>query len=351
MKRYNLKSIILRALPMVLVGISILSCSDWTDVEVKAPINKDVSERTPEYYEQLRAFKMSDHAVTFGWYGNWTGKGACLSNCLASLPDSTDFISLWGCWKNPSEDMKADLKYVQEVKGTRAMICWIVDNCGAQLTPASVFELSEEDKKLSSAEQSVKIKQQRHDFWGWKDGTTDEAKAAQKLAIEKYAEAIMDTINKYNYDGFDLDLETHWGAPGEISSSRENLGIFSKALAKELGPKSGTGRLLVVDCEPDFLPAEVGEMYDYFICQTYRANSNSKLEMFYNKIVNNYKGVLTAEQCARKYIVTETFEEYALTGGTNFTTADGTRTKSLEGMALWNPVVNGKEVRKGGVGT
>ncbi|MFA6832639.1 MAG: glycoside hydrolase family 18, partial [Bacteroidaceae bacterium] len=266
-------------------------------------------------------------------------------------PDSTDFISLWGCWKNPSEDMKADLKYVQEVKGTRAMVCFIVANCGDQLTPASVYELSEEDQKLSSSEQGAKTNQQRKDFWGWKDGTTDEAKAAQKLAIEKYAEAIMDTINKYNYDGFDLDLEPHYGAPGEIASSKENLAIFSRALSKYLGPKSGTRRLLVVDGEPDFMPAETGELYNYFISQAYRSSSNATLNNRLASIQNNFKDVLTPEQCARKLIVTETFEEYALTGGTNFTTADGTRTKSLEGMALWNPVVNGKEVRKGGVGT
>jgi hypothetical protein len=49
--------------------------------------------------------------------------------------------------------------------------------------------------------------------------------------------------------------------------------------------------------------------------------------------------------------VTENFENYALTGGVNFTDRYGNSMMSLEGMARWTPMVDGKPVRKGGAGT
>lgn len=61
--------------------------------------------------------------------------------------------------------------------------------------------------------------------------------------------------------------------------------------------------------------------------------------------------MLTPEEVAKKYIVTENFENYAKAGGVDFTTRDGRTVPSLQGMAEWEPVVDGKTLRKGGCGT
>ena len=61
--------------------------------------------------------------------------------------------------------------------------------------------------------------------------------------------------------------------------------------------------------------------------------------------------MLSAEEVAKKYIVTENFENYAAAGGVVYTDRYGNRMMSLEGMARWTPIVNGKKVRKGGIGT
>ena len=45
------------------------------------------------------------------------------------------------------------------------------------------------------------------------------------------------------------------------------------------------------------------------------------------------------------------FEKWALSGGADFTYLYGNKMKSLEGMARWTPIIDGKKCVKGGVGT
>lgn len=315
-------------LPIVTILIGAVSCSDWTDMERKFEEITDGSDFPDQYYEQLRAYKASDHPVTFGWFGNWTGKGASLEKSLAGLPDSVDFVSLWGNWRNPGEEQLKDLRFVQEVKGTRALMCFIVANVGDQLTP--------EEHKDNYKE-----------FWGW----VDDDEEAIKNSIEMYANAICDTIDKYNYDGFDIDYEPNYGSPGNLASYDKNMAHFVKTLGKRIGPKSGTNRLLVVDGEPQTIASETGEWFDYFIVQAYYASGDRDLDNRLNSTIRNFDGYLTPEEVARKYIVTENFEDLALKGGTSYTDRYGNTMQSLEGMARWAPIINGKKIRKGGIGT
>ncbi|MCD2421810.1 glycoside hydrolase family 18 [Niabella pedocola] len=313
------------------------ACSkDWTEAERKDitglgfGLNPQTT-KSAEYYEALRSYKKSDHPVTFGWFGNWTGTGSSLANSLAGLPDSTDFVSLWGGWKNLNEAQKSDLKFVQTVKGTRCLAVFIVANLGDGLTPAP-YNKTQDSTKL---------------FWGWKD--SDDGLIDQ--AIEKYAGAILDTINKYNLDGFDIDYEPNFGAPGNLASYPARMLKFVQVLGARIGPKSGTGKLFVVDGEPQSMPPQSGPYFDYFIVQAYAASGDANLDSRLSTTINNYKNVLTGEEVAKKYIVTENFESYALNGGVSFTDRYGKKMQSLEGMARWTPVINGKRVAKGGAGT
>lgn len=56
---------------------------------------------------------------------------------------------------------------------------------------------------------------------------------------------------------------------------------------------------------------------------------------------------MSRKEVAKKLIVTETFEQYAATGGVTFTTRDGRTLPSYLGMADWNP----KDGVKGGIGS
>lgn len=65
-----------------------------------------------------------------------------------------------------------------------------------------------------------------------------------------------------------------------------------------------------------------------------------------NSTIRNFDGHLTAEEVAKKYIVTENFEKWALSGGADFTDRYGNKMKSLEGMARWTPIIDGKKMCK-----
>ena len=229
---------------MLLFGITVANtaCDDWTDMEPKFQEDMTQSSLPEEYYAQLRAYKKTDHPVAFGWFGNWTGNGATLEKCLAGLPDSVDFVSIWGNWRHLTEAQTKDLRYVQNVKGTKALMCFIVQNIGDQLTPEEY-----KDNYL--------------DFWGWNENKEE--------AIKKYAHAICDSIDKYGYDGFDIDYEPNFGHRGNMSGSDENMLLFIQTLGERIGPKSGTDRLLVIDGEPQSIVSESGAYFNYFIVQAY----------------------------------------------------------------------------------
>ena len=63
---------------VALLGGIFWGCSDWTEVESKDFFNPP----TDSYYEALREYKKSDHEISFGWFGNWTGVGASLVNSM-----------------------------------------------------------------------------------------------------------------------------------------------------------------------------------------------------------------------------------------------------------------------------
>ena len=85
------KAILHIALSALLTG-GLFACSDWTEPEPRNYFEP----KSESYYAALRDYKKSDHQVTFGWFGNWTATGTSLRGSLMGLPDSVDFVSMWG---------------------------------------------------------------------------------------------------------------------------------------------------------------------------------------------------------------------------------------------------------------
>lgn len=324
-----------------------ISCSDWTDAEREVFPEEMTSE---EYYAALRAYKQTDHQVAFGWFGGWTGEGAFMKNSLAGIPDSVDIVSIWGNWGNITEAQKKDLEFCQKTKGTRFTLCFIITSVGTQITPQEVYNTWEE-KGYSSEQEAV------NDFWGWPEDESDEA--AVEASIRKYASAIADTIAKYGYDGFDIDYEPNYGNRGNIVNDDDRMFIFVDELGKYFGPKSGTGKLLLIDGEPQSITSrpEIGHYFDYFVIQAYNSSGDSNLDRRLISggvagpgLIQTYGEELGEERVTNMTIMTENFEavDVAMNGGYNYTDRYGNSMKSLEGMARWQPS-NG--FRKGGVGT
>lgn len=294
-----MKRFIKYILAVVMVGGSLVSCSDWTESEreiTQHPHQQSPILRDNAYYQALREYKKTKHKIAFGWYGSWTAVGASYQTRLVSAPDSMDIISIWSQWHSLTPEQMADKEFVQKIKGTKVTYTIFSDKMPEPfLTEIGGGEYTDE-------------------------------------AIEAYAKAYCkDSMDKYNYDGIDIDYEPGYGANGPFVGHDNEL--FTKlilAMSKYVGPKSGTGRLLMIDGVPFAASREVTECFDYGIVQAYASSGYTDLQRrFDNAAAKGWK--------PEQYIFAENFESYWKTGGVNHKCQDGTVVGSLLGMARFNP--------------
>lgn len=290
-----------KLLKNIAVALFAVVCFTACDTDIE-PLQLQKPEiKTEEYYANLRAYKKSEHQLAFGWFGGWTARGAALSKYLTSVPDSVDLISIWGAWSNLNPGQMADLRYVQEVKGTKVMFTVFAHEI------PEPFEVSKE-------------------------------------GIEAYASALCDSVSKYGYDGLDLDYEPGFGGKGPLVSwegHMDNMEIFVRKLSERLGPASKTGKLLAIDGVPYHLNLGLAELFDYGIVQAYYCHSYTNLQSrFDDADKNGWK--------PEQYIFTEDFEKSWRTGGeTDYEDEEGNIMPSLIGMARFHPT----QGKKGGCGS
>lgn len=324
---------ILKAVIPALAVFAVTGCDDWTTPEPKdfdSPLTEIIKDDA--YYEALRAYKASDHSVSFGWYSEWGEGGVSTANMLQAVPDSMDIISLWNnAHLTPAK--KADLDFVTKVKGTKVLICSFVAEVGCFYSPAEY--------------QTV---QERKEYWGWKDGDEE----AIHNSIIKWTKTIADSLNIYGFSGIDIDYE-----PGEYGGSlcrnSQYYTWFVEEMGKHIGPQSGTDKLFIVDGYYTSQPnaAELAKYFDYFVNQAYM-NKAYGLQGRLGSTIRAFSSEMSEEEITKKFIVTENLESAmdCLNGGYAWTDADGhwwdkSVMPSLVGFADWKPA-NG--FRKGGFG-
>ena len=326
---------------------TLASCSKWTDMEIQHPVDLTKPGHDEAYYKALRDYKNSDHQIAFSYYSAWTGVGTNMQSSLMGLPDSVDLVSLWGGWKNPTEAQLKDLRAAQQKKGLKAMICFLVLDMGAGVTP----DPTEAEKATLKEGESW-----THKYWGWSTAQTPEGKAARRAAVVKYANAICDLIEKYGYDGFDIDAEPNYSHPFSTNyemwrMDREDgvstlMTLFIETLGKRIGPmaetEAGRKRILAVDGEPDALPPTHAKYFNYFIIQAY-GDGVGYSNGHFQGMLRAYKDVLSVEEICKKSIFVVNFESGATRGGQ-------AGLGQILNFALQNPVVDGVTYRKGGVG-
>jgi len=296
------KSIIFSIASLILGSFFVAGCSDWINPErviVQHPDEQSKILRDNAYYEALREYKKTKHKIAFGWYGSWTAVGASYQTKLVSAPDSMDIISIWSQWHSLTKEQIADKEFVQKVKGTKVTYTIFLDDLPGE------FQCE-----------------------GWPDVSEEE----QDKCIETFAKAYCcDSIAKYDYDGLDIDYEPGFGASGPLVGHNNEL--FKRtiiAIGKYLGPKSGTGKLLMIDGVPYAVHDEIAEYFDYGIVQAYASSGYTDLQ---NRFNNADKKGWKPEQ----YIFAENFESYWKDGGVSHRCRDGQRVNSLLGMARFNP--------------
>lgn len=332
---------------IVFFAIGFYSCSDWLEIESEKMDKNDYTATSfsESYYAALRTYKKSDRSISFGWFSGWGDPSASTANMLSGLPDSLDLVSIWDNAFNLSEGKAADMHFVQEKKGTKVLICTFIQYVGKGFTPPE----HDTDEKTREA------------FWGW----IDKDEEAIKKSMEKYAMAIRDSIDKYGYDGLDIDFEPRIdGVRGKLDENSTYVTWFLDILSQYLGPKSNSGKMLVIDGELYYVPVSTIGYFNYLIAQAYSVSGGtpsplagqSEKQMDYRlmQVVKTFKSVLTEKEITNKFIITENLESAidALNGGFFWTLRNGTRLDkaecpSLLGMAKWEPF-NG--FRKGGFG-
>ncbi|WP_195661925.1 glycoside hydrolase family 18 [Bacteroides congonensis] len=286
----------------ILLFAGMTSCdTEIENIELQAPIVGSDS-----YYADLRAYKQTKHEIAFGWFGGWTASGAVASKYLTSVPDSVDIVGIWGdnwALEKMTPEKAADLKYVQEVKGTKVLgtilLGWVGKMLPEQEWPEDRYE-----------------------------------------ALRLYAQKLAEMVVAAGLQGLDIDYEPYKGGGDDVRDCPvgEEFVVFVEELGKYLGPESGTGRLLVIDGELWETPSEIAKYFDYAIAQAYN-DTRYELQERYDEVSDIFK--------PEQFVVTEDFERLWSKGGQIYNDDDYGRIPSLWGMAYWQP----NEGRKGGCGT
>lgn len=221
-----------------LAGIlSVSSC----DTEVEALVIQDLKTYDEQYYENLRAFKKSNHEISYAYYEAWAPvegadgykDPASWGERMVGLPDSLDIVNLWMGIPTAETHPIAyqDMKYCQEKLGTRFVMHADASHYRRQFTVDGV------DYDMGGA-----------------PNPSDEVMAA-------YAKWIAQQVNEPGLDGVDVDYEG-WNGPDVLRLTKE--------LSKYFGPKSpNPDKLLIIDFFVSAPPVETIEYCDYFVSQSY----------------------------------------------------------------------------------
>lgn len=299
----NMKNQLIALFAFGILGVGYTSCTDVENEEIQKPYTY-----SDQYYANLRAYKASDHQVSFMWFADYSSSHSTGIR-FVGLPDSLDICSLWGGIPSDVEGkpntfynplVYEEMRFCQKVKGMK-MTYVTFPSIGVH--PEFVEGVPEEN---------------------W---------------IQAYGDALLKIVYDNDLDGMDLDYEIQgdWMHGANFVKLIEYLG-------QHIGPKGADpDKLLIVDG----WPIDGGYEYlSYFVSQAYSCSGASNLQSRYNEFVPH--GLPT-----NKFIVTENIGDYYANGGVAFTEADGNTTSSLggqlyslEGMARWNPT----QGKKGGFG-
>jgi hypothetical protein len=311
-----MKGKILNILLFTLAGCTFSAgCSDWTEVEPIDFNNVDINatNKTDDYYTALRAWKKTPGLPqSFVWFDDWTGLSPMGANSLRGLPDSLTIASNWGQPKwGLTEAAKADMKFVQEMKGTKVVVTLFSAKIGDSVPHQDAF-----------------------------DGVENSSDAAIiGPAIRAYAEAIYDQVVENGYDGFDWDYEPIFagGSGNYLWTNKAQRTLFVEELSYWFGKgaqdpdrdrggrkSAKPGLLFLIDGEVGIGgrmdKGWLSYYVDYFVLQAYgdivESNLNSRVAGVISDMSNWIDTeIITKEEVVRRVILTENFESYASTGG------------------------------------
>ncbi|MCI1647537.1 MAG: glycoside hydrolase family 18 [Bacteroides sp.] len=278
-----------------LLTIGLLAACD-TDIENESIQNPYTY--SDLYYQNLRDFKASDHAISFMWFAQWGAQNS-MAVRFTGLPDSLDVVSIWGGGIPPKENTQLweDLRFVQKVKGTKMLYVAIV--------------------RLGAEDDSHDFKQILNQGLALPEG--EERESLLGKAIDMYADYYLDQVFENDLDGFDADYEPEgdfltgqyfvrfikrmalYMGPNPDQTKEERLKLIHERYGTEI---TDTNKMLCID------GSEEGELVDYvnyYFLQSYGGGtsypSNWPIEkcVFCCNMGDNWKGSMSEMYEQAKY--------------------------------------------------
>ena len=268
-----------------------------------------------DYYANLRAYKESDHVLSYVFMGRYaTLEGAAnlyveystMEHRFLALPDSLDIVNLWMgapyptdhsdfCWYKDGPDGNKvadyqydyspnayeDMQYCRRVKGTRFVLHADASKWGQQFDLINDRKDAEGNPVLGDDGKVIR------------DTTHYTLGRNNKASQEAYAEFLYRKVLAYNIDGLDFDYEG-WG--------EAQINNVVNYLSPKMGPyaetEEGKKLLLIVDYWSSNPPSNCWDKCNYIVRQAYSV-----------QLGINSNGSLTAPGNAQKYIICEQWEQ------------------------------------------
>ena len=211
---------------MLLVGLFVVSCNDWTETESVPQKTQRPNEQDPELWAQyiaaLREYKQSEHALVFASFANGAPVATSEKDCLRSLPNADNF----------SEYDREDLTVLKE-KGTRAV--YFVDYASRS------------------------------------------AEFTDLTALGAYLDKVVARTRELGLDGLSFSGIPVFGSYTDQAAQKAVASLFIEKFAAVAGP--GKELLLLFEGDPQFLTPADRSKVDYFVLDTKETDNATDLKL------------------------------------------------------------------------
>ena len=241
------------------------------------------------YYQNLREWKkaafdkdgIAARSISYIFFADY----GSMAFRFADIPDSVDVINLWGGVPKFGSLDYQEMKACQQVKGMKLVGCRITrlleNNSWVMEAEVPSFMKAYEKYKYDNMGRVISGKMTEQELESAARDAGSAACAADAAAHKTVdengnypewviyaAKPILDEIEKYGLDGYDLDYEPMGN--GEPFSDGACFATFVKYLAQFIGPKSANPEtLLIIDRNSGAGSAEFAPLCNFWVYQKY----------------------------------------------------------------------------------
>ena len=241
------------------------------------------------YYQNLREWKkaafdkdgIAARSISYIFFADY----GSMAFRFADIPDSVDVINLWGGVPKFGSLDYQEMKACQEVKGMKLVGCRITrlleNNSWVMEAEVPSFMKAYEKYKYDNMGRVISGKMTEQELESAARDAGSAACAADAAAHKTVdengnypewviyaAKPILDEIEKYGLDGYDLDYEPM--GSGEPFSDGTCFATFVKYLAQFIGPKSANPEtLLIIDRNSGAGSADFAPLCNFWVYQKY----------------------------------------------------------------------------------